>query len=252
MQINLLTSARLKIENADSHIKDLAAQISTFFQTDPKPFRSYVDEEDSRKVFKIQALIGPPGLIYSRIGDTLSNTRSALDHLAGALAVKNGHTSGRVNFPIVEDQKKFEALEEDSKRKFGADAWHVICDLRPYRGGNNLLWSLNKLRNMDIHETVVPIASAVAGAEWVANVLLVEPGQVDTARSPVRFDENRVARIWRVPASATIINSETRFSLDIAFTKVEPVEGQPVVAVLQQFLDLTRRTVALFEERDFT
>jgi hypothetical protein len=98
---------------------------------------------------------------------------------------------------------------------------------------------------------VVPIATEVAGAEWVANVLLVEPGQVDTARSPVRFDENSIARIWRVPANATIVNSETRFSLDIAFTKVEPVEGQPVIDALQQFLDLTRRTVAFSEQKFF-
>jgi hypothetical protein len=251
-QPDLLASAKLKIEAADSHIKDLAVQINAFFQTDPRPFRSYVDIEDAKQVFKVELVRNLSGPIYTRIGDALSNTRSSLDHLAGALAVKNGHTAGSVNFPVTPDQKKFEEKGvQRIEQKLGKDAWAMICALKPYRGGNDLLWSLNALRNMDTHETVVPIASGVSWADFNVMLDFAEPGLVETA-GPARFDENNVARIWRIPASATILDGQTRFSLDVAFTKVEPVDGQPVIAVLQQFLDFTRRTVSLFEKRFFT
>jgi hypothetical protein len=109
-QPDLLASAKLKIEGADSHNKDLAVQINAFFQTDPQPFRSYVDIEDAKQVFKVELVRNLPGPIYTRIGDVLSNTRSALDHLTGALAVKNGSSAGSANFPVT-------PIKRDLKRR---------------------------------------------------------------------------------------------------------------------------------------
>lgn len=250
---DLLASAKLKIEGADSHIKDMAVQINAFFQADPKPFRTYVEVEGAKQVFKVQLTGDLPGAIFNRVGDALSNTRSALDHLVGALAVKNGKTAKDANFPITDDHKKFEDKRiQRIEEVVGKDAWSMICKLKPYRAGNDLLWSLNTLRNTDTHETVTPIASGVTQATFKVRIRLPEAGEVDFMNSPISFDENKVARIWRIPANATILGGETQFSLDVAFTKVEPVDGQPVLAVLQRFLDLTRRTVSLFEEKFFT
>jgi hypothetical protein len=47
------------------------------------------------------------------------------------------------------------------------------------------------------------------------------------------------------------LDGEFDVTLDIAFTQVETVEGQPVLAVLNQLSDLTLRIVMLFEKRLF-
>ncbi len=249
---DLLASAKLKIEGADSHIKDVASQIRAFFETEPYPIRTYIDVEPPKQWFKVELIRALPGPLYARIGDALSNTRSSLDHLAGALAVKNGYAAGSANFPVARDQKVFESKRTQEKEKIlGKDAWGMICGLKPYRGGNDLLWSLNNLRNTDFHETVVPIASAVFNSSFNFRVQTVDQTSLIEMPTPARFDENMVARIVGMPTSATISNGDFKVALDVAFSKVEPVEGQPVVAVLQQFLDFTRRTVALFEERFF-
>lgn len=251
-QPNLLASTKLKIDGADDHLKDLSTLINAFFHSDPHPFRSYVDTEGTKQVFKVQLLNDLPGPIYARIGDVLSNTRSALDHLASALAVRNGSTAKGANFPIARDQQTFEGKGVQGKEQmFGKEAWSAICGLKPYRGGNDLLWSLNELRNIDTHETVVPIAWGVTAANFNAIIELRETGDVDMAVSPIRFDENKVGRIWRVPANATIHDSRTQFSLDVGFTKVATVEGRAVIAVLQQFIALTRSTIATFEQQFF-
>jgi hypothetical protein len=245
-----LASTKLKLDAADSHIKDLVVLINAFYTTDPKPVRSYVDIEGDKQVFKVEHLRDLPGTIYTRIGDALSNTRSSLDHLAGALAVRNGQPANHSNFPIAGSKEKFESKKLQGEQKFGAEAWAMIGELNPYRGGNDLLWSLNTLRNMDTHETVVPIASTIPGFQFNLKFHIPEPGDLDLVNSP-RYDEFKVARLWRLPANATVMGGRTKFGCDIGFTKVEPVEGQRVATVLEQFLDLARSTATRFEQSFF-
>ncbi|GLR96830.1 hypothetical protein ACVIU7_008990 [Bradyrhizobium liaoningense] len=194
---------------------------------------------------------GAQTTIYMTIGDALSNTRSALDHLTGALAVRNGHSAGSANFPIAANQERFEDKSvQRIEQKLGKDAWAIICGLKPYRGGNDLFWALNTLRNKDTHETVVPVASAIFRAGFNLRVRTVdESSRIDLFAA--RFDEKMVARIIRMPTSVTVFDGDIKVGLGVAFANVATVEGEPVVAILQQFLDLTRRTVVLFEERFF-
>ncbi|GLR97209.1 hypothetical protein GCM10007858_48490 [Bradyrhizobium liaoningense] len=63
MQFDLLASAKLKIEGADGHIKNMDAQIRSFFDAAPCPIRSYIDVEDGYQWIKVELLRRLPGPI---------------------------------------------------------------------------------------------------------------------------------------------------------------------------------------------
>ena len=105
-------------------------------------------------------------------GAYINVIRSALDILACALFKRNPSNRNiefKTFFPIVESEtnlqknnpKKFlESIDTDSKR--------IILSLRPYKGGNDILWLLQKLDNIRKHNmlltvTTQPAAFSIAG-----------------------------------------------------------------------------------------
>src|SRR5258708_6703412 len=72
------------------------------------------------------------------------------------------------------------ALNRHVERVFNPERKDTHLGKAEYRGGNDLLWSLRTLRNLDIHETVVPIASTISGADFVVTLSLAETGQIDS------------------------------------------------------------------------
>src|SRR5262249_11052405 len=92
--------------------------------------------------------------------EILEAIRSALDQCAYAAAKHSGNIRlKRTQFPIA---KSFDDLKNlINRRKVCEDVPDAIVEVfvnsRPYKGGNNTLWVLNKLRN-STHTHLIPIA----------------------------------------------------------------------------------------------
>ncbi|MET0514685.1 MAG: hypothetical protein ABW047_05080 [Nitrospiraceae bacterium] len=68
--------------------------------------------------------------------------------------------SRRVYFPISDNQAKYET---DGRRQIEGvkpEAIAVIDAIRPYKGGNERLWQLHKLNNVDKHRLLIMVGSA--------------------------------------------------------------------------------------------
>ena len=99
-------------------------------------------------------------------GAYINVIRSALDILACALFKRNPSNRNiefKTFFPIVESEtnlqknnpKKFlESIDTDSKR--------IILSLRPYKGGNDILWLLQKLDNIRKHNMLLTVTTQPA------------------------------------------------------------------------------------------
>jgi hypothetical protein len=257
-----LLSPKLKLEQADRHINDVADQVRGFFQTG-RFIETFLepDPDGLRQIIKVRALKKLPFRIALTAADAISNMRSALDHLVQCLAIKNGGKIKGAAFPFAGDWKQ--VLESKTQQKISAlssEARQMILDLQPYpvsetepdKGGNNKLWAMNKLRNVDIHQMIVPMGMVSVGHS--ASVSTQSHVGLNVIEAPVRFvfDERMTAEVMRVPGKAEDVSGRLIVRMDVGFGEIFPVAGVPLLMVLTDFREQTSSIVADAEKRFFS
>lgn len=245
-----LNDLRLKIERANQHIKDVDVAIREFGNS-----HVIVREMEPDGIHEaIKLRIAPiPEMLPVVIGEAIFQLRSTLDILAWHLAKMAGAKSlDRVYFPIAKSLEIFESKSFQGKiKEFSPEALDFIRGLRPYKGGNDLLWALHDIRNKDTHRHLSAIA--FAGFTWTGTIKTLIPADKGVSGEvivgyPQTFENEIILARCTHGAKA---DSDTKPVFHIAFDDVEIVEGQPVLAILQQFFDLVQGIVNIADTTFF-
>jgi hypothetical protein len=154
-----------KVNRANRHIDELHSVIRRYIDTSPYKIGRKTDPQTGEVVYYLLEAPPIPEEMALIAGDVLQNLRSALDHLAWALVETNGcRPNERTCFPIMEGKP----LTRDDKNRFdrkiegmGQEAKDIIRSLNPYKGGNDDLWLLHRLNNIDKHRTIFTVGFAV-------------------------------------------------------------------------------------------
>lgn len=220
-----LITIRVKIKRAKKHLSELEVVAEEYRDRYAHVLPAGANPKSSQ---------GKPNLIRLPIihfdmlamaGDVLHNLRSTLDHLVYHLAlVANPNASDdvlrKVSFPIgksLEDYKtlrarRLEGLIEPRAVKF-------IDSLKPYKGGNDLLWRLNEASNIDKHRKLISVGGDILcegdgfeGTYWLKaddpafqSMFVPEGKQLDT-RIELPFRYQIAERDALVPALHQITN----------------------------------------------
>ncbi len=86
-------------------------------------------------------------VIVADVGAIINSARSSLDLLASALACRNGvKPSPKTHFPIRKLERDFLALIENIEKEQWLTQAQIakIKNLRPYKGGDELLWVVSQ------------------------------------------------------------------------------------------------------------
>lgn len=241
-----LNGVKLKLARANKHVRDVERMVAKFGRSH-KIVRE-MEPDGVHEVVKIR--VGKiPRMLPIIIGEVAFQLRSALDQLACALAVLNEESPTEVYFPFAGDRDEFFNKGAQGKiRKLSTAAQKLICRLKPYKGGNNLLWALNRLRIKDVHITLVPLA--MRGPKWAGKTVsaTVRPGGAVILQYPQTSKKEIVL-------ARCVAGSDIHYNLDpavgIAFGDVEFLEGENVVGRLRELVNLTEQIVAIFENRFF-
>jgi len=162
-----LIRIRVKIKRAKKHLTELEALAETYGDT----YAQVVRAKDHTKFSQ-----GPPKFVKLPVvsfemlaiaGDVLHNLRSALDHTVYQLAlVRNPKTSLKrlreTCFPIGKDVHTYKSIAGGKvKGVIEPRAMHFIDGLKPYKGGNDSLWLLTELNNIDKHRRLIAVGRNV-------------------------------------------------------------------------------------------
>ncbi len=164
-----------KVERAEAHFHSLHPKISTFLNSEPKPYRfvAEIDVEAAKALWRLHVVEEPP-LEWSTIaGDYVQNLRAALDHLIWVLVKANGHEPTRGNaFPIFDvkppDRRSHGERQRWNRQVYGLhpSVLGFLDRCQPYKGpdppGTHVLAGLRTLSNEDKHRTLLPAFVAVA------------------------------------------------------------------------------------------
>jgi hypothetical protein len=151
---------RVKIERAKKHLADLEADVRKFRHERLNVVGTHTDPK-TRAVAYFHADL--PVLSFNALaaaGDIVHNLRSSFDHLAGQLVIvgSGNEPTRRVEFPIAKDFATYEAEKARKVEGMTELAIKYIDNLKPYKGGNQLLWRIHELDNIDKHRTLFTVA----------------------------------------------------------------------------------------------
>jgi hypothetical protein len=181
---------RIKIERAKKHLQDLAAVANSLEDT-----TILTRDPDTHIAPHPIVLMHPhdfktvPTLPIDAVtiaGDVVHNLRSALDHLArqlvlvgleiDPLAIPFTEKDWRgIYFPISETPEKYESEKPKKVKGMLLEAVETIDRLKPYKGGNDPLWRIHELDNIDKHRSLFTLGhNFLFTADWYVGTYLMK------------------------------------------------------------------------------
>ncbi len=169
----------LKIKRANEHLSELEEAVRRYADSRPYEAAGGVQaEHDHHDVsYSLRITRKPDPEIAAIVGDIAHNARSALDHIAVALAPRKRHRDAA--FPVatediwLKDGRRYRSRDHKARRSYrskvkGIDlrAQAIINAAQPYNHGGeaHILAVLNRLENVDKHERLVITASVISDA----------------------------------------------------------------------------------------
>lgn len=268
-----LQRIQAKVDRARQLMDELHAAVHGFLATAPYEGGIRHDDATNERVYFLKSVRQPPIGLASLVGDILHNLRSALDHLAHELVVVGTGNEGphrHVYFPLSEDATRFEAETPGKVKGMRPEAIAAIEALKPYRGGNNVLWRLHRLNIIDKHRTLI-----IVGAHFrtwnVGNFLTWSIRDLDKRmREAMAAEGKDVSGMGEIPAMEVWLNVDPKermfplkagdellrvkeptaalsdkeeFGFELAFGEPGVVEGEPLEETLEQMLKTVDETI---------
>jgi hypothetical protein len=200
-------------------------------------------------------------------GDALQNCRTALDYLACALIrASEGPTANidHASFPIFDhgpSTPKDEASFAKKIDRFPSGARNIIHSIKPYHGGDDILWRLHELNRREKHRLLFTVGGylhnwgvvqhmeasgmSLARMERLARAYAEEDETWLNMRK-VSFPLNAGNVIIRDPPESKV-NENLQVDIQIALNEPGICDGEPVFSILWRSIGRTNEVVRMFD-----
>lgn len=241
--------SKYTLAHAKRRLAEFEGEVAAFLNSNPYAKVIEQNADGTEDLYKIKLVkpmpIGLPGVAF----DTVNNLRAALDQAGFAAARAAGNNGREAHFPFRENSTEMQgtirqhAGGKGPSKDIPAEIFTLMVAFQPYKGGNDLLWALNKLCNTQKHKIVVPMAIANAGALFKRVIFERGPASIMIPRWDSAKQEMILVRIARgVPRSIDI-----EVDTFIAIGKVDGVEGQPAIGILNGLAGVVERIIMAIE-----
>ena len=249
-----------KLERAKQHIDDLKRLHDAFIKSNPYKVGTKRDPQTRKLIYYITGVEQPGDNIATILGDILQNLMSVLDHLAYQLVcVGTGHEGPfpYVYFPIADSAAKYEAAKLRKIKGMRPAAIKAIDGIKPYKGGNDLLWRLYKLNNIDKHRLLVTVGSAFRSVNLGAHIHqmmnsvwsergLTLPVLEFYVKPADRLFPLKIGDELFIDAPDAKVNQKMQFVFEVAFGEPQIIEGEPLLPTLHEFTNLVDGIITNF------
>ena len=241
MQSDLLP-AKAVVDWAVSQLPIFEQRIVTWLEGSPYRYVREFDAQRCKDAIKVKIDTPLPLIVNAEAGIIIHSIRSSLDLLAVALAERNGHLAPKdVYFPICESLTAFlDTRPGGGAKKIArlSDADKLVIEnLKPYQGGNDLLYSLHKMDVLRKHQ------SLIATHADLGRMTLGGPG-ID-AEFPVSWPsfENETVLVW---IARDAPNYDLDITCEITLTQTPTLVRMPAADSLRNFASLAYTIINLF------
>lgn len=217
-------ASRIKIARARKHLAELRGLVATYIASDPVSFLTEIVRTEERTEIRwTMNSKAAPEETSAVVGDVIHNLRSALDLMACELVRAAGGSDDDVYFPFAKQEDEFDEMIK--RRRFdraGKAAVELLCQFKPYRGGNLALRALHDLNIRDKHQSLIPNVFTAAGP-------IIRMWDDDGTPNPIVMGD---------PSKPT--------ELKVVFPEDCALKGQELVPTLEQLVELVDGIVQAF------
>ena len=245
-----LAGVRAKLERAKEHIRTLETEIRAFFKTKPYAIGTRRDPDTRRLIYYVTNAKDIPTNLASIAGDTLHNLKGSLDHLAYQLVLFETGQPGpftHVYFPISDDAEKYQQETPGRVKGMRGAAIDAIAAIKPYKGGNDTLWKLHKLNNVDKHRLLITVGASYTSVDIMPLIARDAPPEMKAfvEKSPLPSLFLKPAdKLFPLKAGVDLFvdlpdaepNSKIQFRFVVSFGEAQVAEGEPLLETLNEMV----------------
>ncbi|HTW25743.1 MAG TPA: hypothetical protein VME92_01345, partial [Acetobacteraceae bacterium] len=131
-----------------------------------KPYTRVIDlhSDGVNHAHKIKLTTELPDIVIDVATDAAANLRAALDQMGAAAAVAGGVANPkRSQFPIADSESDLRdgVIGRGNCKHLPDEILSLFVSFKPYKGGNNAIWAINKIANGTKHALLVPVDAQV-------------------------------------------------------------------------------------------
>jgi hypothetical protein len=179
-----LSRVNLKLSRAKEHLSQLHALVRSFLSETPYRVAVRRDFKTQQPIYFIECAKPIPESIPLVAGDAIQNLSTALDHLAYQLVCSDTNdvppNPRKIYFPLADDVNAYQRKRLDQLKGAKPETIGLIDSLTPYRNGNDRLWELYRINNIEKHRTLLTVGTQ-AGVHMGQLFASVLPTQVPPA-----------------------------------------------------------------------
>lgn len=160
--------ARLKLARAQEHTAELNTLIRNYFSS--KPWTTFVQPKRNGPGYVHKARFGEgfDPRIKILAADTFADLRAALDMTAATCARLNGLAIRKIiHFPFLSDPLQWSTYTKSRCPRVPDPVIDYFLTLRPYPGGDGLLYGLNGARVDSEHWAFIETVIAIMGMQVI-------------------------------------------------------------------------------------
>jgi hypothetical protein len=243
----------MKLERAKRQMKELGDALRSFFRTKPYKFSGKPNPKSREVAYTMDSVKPIPPEIPLIAGEIIQNLRSALDHLAYQLyllGTKGGKVNKNIAFPIAENKLIYDEIKPRRIKGMSSAAIAAIDAVQPYGGGNDVLWQLHALNNIDKHRLILTVGSAVRSVDFGSFVRQKAPkGSILSRANLSMFLEVKDnsyplevgTEVFKDQTSLEVIRIPIRF--EIVLYEKGIIEGKSLELALQGMVNTVEKVI---------
>jgi hypothetical protein len=254
-----LKHVTLKIKRAKEHIASLERQLRTFLDSDPYKVGIRHDPQTHKPIYYVTSVEPTPDCLPLIAGDAIQNLTSALDHLAYQIVCSdtedNPPNPNWIYFPIADSATKYEAKKRGKMQGASQETFDAIDLIKPYKEGNDLLWALYRVNNIEKHRLLLTVGSQAAGinlGQLMANQLGgIFPSEAITGFESMNVFLNPADKGFPLKAGFELYigavdekpNPKQQFRFNVVLSESGIIDGKPLLETVNQFTVLVESIV---------
>lgn len=249
--------AKFKIEWAKNHINGVEQIVKSITSQTGHVIKPYQDTQTGIYVLYIGPKEGIPVPLPLHMGDAVHNLNSVMDYLWSGLArTLNPELASKITFPRHETRENLVNSLSDArgynakiKQAFPKAEEFVLDMVKPYKGDDDNIWSLNKLDNANKHRLLIPTTNII---EFKRDLIArSKDGGTFVHKGGVRM-HTQGPNLSVGFATPFEVNDDAEPIIDVVFERGDPCAGKPVLETLVNLTGAVSEVVRAFEETFLT
>jgi hypothetical protein len=234
-------SPKRRLARGKSHMEEFKAGINAFGKK--KPWTDAVIEPDGdgiHKSLKIKFREWLPDTLGDAVVDGVDNLRAALDQTGFAVATLAGVSESKsAYFPFADSAEQLEIVTKGRCKDLPPEIRTLFCSFKPYKGGNDLLWALNKLCNANKHRVLTPVGAGSSGMSLdltgAGDGIIVGDVGMDQYASG-QWDDAKKELVFIRMGMDTIFRGKGDVSFFIGLGEIDVLMGTPALNLADMFV----------------